>query len=205
MPKFRKIFFGLMLARVFWPRSIRPSSPRPLPTIGRYFSDFENLPWVVTAYLLTSTASRDPSTAKLQRHPWPPAAMMLTAIGIFIVGSVMSAGRTQHGVAHSRSRAARSGRRRNPSHRARPLLRTSCCRANAAAIRPYMGVVWVTSGGRRARSWAACCPSISIGPLIFWLKHSARTGSLRFLTQTYLRRIAAPRPQARTRYPRARR
>jgi len=51
----RTIFFGLMLA-VFLAALNQTIIATALPTIGRHFADFENLSWVVTAYLLTSTA-----------------------------------------------------------------------------------------------------------------------------------------------------
>src|SRR5437016_3959224 len=51
----RTIFFGLMLA-AFLAALNQTIIATALPTIGRHFHDFENLAWVVTAYLLTSTA-----------------------------------------------------------------------------------------------------------------------------------------------------
>ena len=51
----RTIFFGLMLA-AFLAALNQTIIATALPTIGRRFADFENLSWVVTAYLLTSTA-----------------------------------------------------------------------------------------------------------------------------------------------------
>ena len=48
-----------------------------LPTIGRHFDDFENLSWVVTAYLLTSTAV-SPLYGKLS-DIYGRRAMMLAA------------------------------------------------------------------------------------------------------------------------------
>src|SRR5215475_9400782 len=51
----RAIFIGLMLA-VFLAALNQTIVATALPTIGRAFGDFENLSWVVTAYLLTSTA-----------------------------------------------------------------------------------------------------------------------------------------------------
>src|ERR1700755_3612677 len=51
----RKIFFGLMLA-AFLSALNQTIIATALPTIGRTFGDFEALSWVVTGYLLTSTA-----------------------------------------------------------------------------------------------------------------------------------------------------
>ena len=60
-----------------------------LPTIGRHFGSLDELSWVVTAYLLTGTAST-PLYGKLS-DIHGRRAMMLTAIGIFIAGSLACA------------------------------------------------------------------------------------------------------------------
>ena len=60
-----------------------------LPTIGRAFGDFENLPWVVISYLLTSTVMA-PLYGKLS-DIYGRRSMMLVALGVFMVGSAASA------------------------------------------------------------------------------------------------------------------
>src|SRR5271156_329763 len=60
-----------------------------LPTIGRTFGDFENLPWVVIAYLLTSTVVA-PLYGKLS-DIYGRRGMMLVALGVFMAGSAASA------------------------------------------------------------------------------------------------------------------
>jgi EmrB/QacA subfamily drug resistance transporter len=60
-----------------------------LPTIGRAFDDFENLSWVVIAYLLTSTVVA-PLYGKLS-DIYGRRGMMLVALGIFMAGSAASA------------------------------------------------------------------------------------------------------------------
>src|ERR1700747_1162708 len=60
-----------------------------LPTIGRAFDDFENLSWVVIAYLLTSTVV-SPLYGKLS-DIYGRRGMMLVALGVFMAGSVASA------------------------------------------------------------------------------------------------------------------
>jgi EmrB/QacA subfamily drug resistance transporter len=84
----RTIFLGLMLA-MFLSALNQTIISTALPTIGREFSDFENLSWVVTAYLLTSTAVA-PLYGKLS-DIHGRRAMMLTGIGIFIAGSAACA------------------------------------------------------------------------------------------------------------------
>ena len=60
-----------------------------LPTIGRDLNDLEHLPWVVTVYLLTSTAAT-PIYGKLS-DVFGRRLMMLVAITVFLVGSVLCA------------------------------------------------------------------------------------------------------------------
>ena len=60
-----------------------------LPTIGRSFDDFENLSWVIIAYLLTSTVVA-PLYGKLS-DIYGRRGMMLVALGIFMAGSAASA------------------------------------------------------------------------------------------------------------------
>src|ERR1700757_4818141 len=84
----RNIFYGLMLG-MFLSALNQTIVATALPTIGRDFGDFENLPWVVTAYLLTSTAVA-PLYGKLS-DIHGRRAMMLTSIGLFIAGSAASA------------------------------------------------------------------------------------------------------------------
>src|SRR5262249_33917021 len=60
-----------------------------LPTIGRDLGDFENLSWVIIAYLLSSTVV-SPLYGKLS-DIHGRRAMMLVAIGLFVAGSVVAA------------------------------------------------------------------------------------------------------------------
>src|SRR3954466_10923466 len=84
----RTIFFGLMLA-AFLAALNQTIIATALPTIGRRFGDFENLSWVVTAYLLTSTAV-SPLYGKLS-DIYGRRRMLLIGIGVFVAGSVMAA------------------------------------------------------------------------------------------------------------------
>src|ERR1700674_3202649 len=84
----RTIVFGLMLA-MFLAALNQTIVATALPTIGREFRDFEMLPWVVTSYLLTSTAVA-PLYGKLS-DIHGRRAMMLAGIGIFIAGSAACA------------------------------------------------------------------------------------------------------------------
>jgi hypothetical protein len=84
----RTIVFGLMLA-MFLAALNQTIVATALPTIGRDFRDFELLPWVVTAYLLSSTVVA-PLYGKLS-DIHGRRAMMLAAIGVFTAGSVACA------------------------------------------------------------------------------------------------------------------
>ena len=138
----RTIFFGLMLA-AFLSALNQTIIATALPTIGRHFHDFENLSWVVTAYLLTSTAVA-PLYGKLS-DIWGRRAMILVAIGLFMAGSALAAaapdmtmlilGRGLQGIGGGGIL---------------PLCQSVIADVVAPRERgryqAYMGVVWVTSG-----------------------------------------------------------
>jgi EmrB/QacA subfamily drug resistance transporter len=84
----RRVVFGIMLA-MFLGALDQTIVATALPTIGRRFGEIENLSWVVTAYLLTSTAVT-PLYGKLS-DMYGRRAMMLIGIGVFMVGSVACA------------------------------------------------------------------------------------------------------------------
>ena len=84
----RRIFYGLMLG-MFLSALNQTIVATALPTIGRDFGDFENLSWVIIAYLLASTVV-SPLYGKLS-DIHGRRAMMLVAIGLFLAGSVVSA------------------------------------------------------------------------------------------------------------------
>src|ERR1700694_2543427 len=60
-----------------------------LPTIGRQFQDVSNLSWVITAYLLASTAVA-PVFGTLS-DIYGRRAMITTALSLFIAGSILCA------------------------------------------------------------------------------------------------------------------
>src|SRR5215813_7116197 len=84
----RKIFYGLTLG-MFLSALNQTIVVTALPTIGREFGDFENLSWVIIAYLLSSTVV-SPLYGKLS-DIHGRRGMMLLAIGLFVVGSAMCA------------------------------------------------------------------------------------------------------------------
>ncbi len=87
-PEIRAIVLGIMLA-MFLGALDQTIVATALPTIGRRFNDLSQLSWVVTAYLLTSTAVT-PLYGKLS-DIHGRRTMMLIAIVIFIAGSIACA------------------------------------------------------------------------------------------------------------------
>jgi EmrB/QacA subfamily drug resistance transporter len=87
-PEVKAIVLGIMLA-MFLGALDQTIVATALPTIGRHFGNLDDLSWVVTAYLLTGTAST-PLYGKLS-DIHGRRAVMLTAIGVFIAGSLACA------------------------------------------------------------------------------------------------------------------
>jgi EmrB/QacA subfamily drug resistance transporter len=84
----RTIVLGILLA-MFLGALDQTIVATALPTIGRELADVENLSWVVSAYLLTSTTAT-PLYGKLS-DIHGRRAMLLVAITIFLIGSVAGA------------------------------------------------------------------------------------------------------------------
>ena len=84
----RNIFYGLMLA-MFLSALNQSIVATALPTIGHDFGDFENLSWVIIAYLLSSTVV-SPLYGKLS-DIHGRRTTMLVAIGLFVAGSALAA------------------------------------------------------------------------------------------------------------------
>ena len=138
----RTIVFGLMLA-LFLAALNQTIVATALPTIGRDFHDFELLSWIVTAYLLTSTAVA-PLYGKLS-DIHGRRTMMLTAIGIFVAGSVACAmapnmitlilGRGLQGI---------GGGGILPI--AQSIMADAVAPRERGRYQAYMGTMWVTAG-----------------------------------------------------------
>src|SRR5664280_2094945 len=87
-PEIRAVVLGIMLA-MFLGALDQTIVATALPTIGRHFGNLDDLSWVVTAYLLTGTAST-PLYGKLS-DIHGRRVVMLTAIVIFVAGSLVCA------------------------------------------------------------------------------------------------------------------
>ena len=84
----RRVIIGILLA-MFLAALDQTIIATALPTIGRELNDVENLSWTITAYLLTSTVVASLYGKLSDIHG--RRAMMLTAISVFIAGSVICA------------------------------------------------------------------------------------------------------------------
>jgi EmrB/QacA subfamily drug resistance transporter len=84
----RAIIFGIMLAMFLSALEQTIVAPA-LPTIGRRLADVENLSWVVTAYLLSTTLA----TALFGKLSdiYGRRALMLVSVSVFVLGSVACA------------------------------------------------------------------------------------------------------------------
>src|SRR4028119_2017265 len=81
----RSILVGILLA-MFLAALDQTIIATALPTIGRELGDLEHLPWIVTVYLLTSTAVT-PLYGKLS-DTYGRRMIMLVGIVVFIAGSI---------------------------------------------------------------------------------------------------------------------
>ena len=179
----RQVFFGLMLV-VFLAALNQTIIATALPTIGRTFHDFENLSWVVTAYLLTSTAVA-PLYGKLS-DLFGRRTMILVAIGLFMAGSAAAAaapnmvmlivGRGLQGIGGGGILPV-----------CQSVMADIVAPRERGRYQAYMGVVWVTSsvvgpvfGGMMAEHlhWS----------IIFWINVPLALGAAA-LTHVNLRRI----------------
>src|ERR1700682_2738340 len=84
----RTILMSLLLT-MFLPRLDQPIVATALPTIGRQFQDVSSLSWVITAYLLASTAVA-PVFGTLS-DIYGRRAMIILALSLFVAGSVLCA------------------------------------------------------------------------------------------------------------------
>jgi EmrB/QacA subfamily drug resistance transporter len=138
----RTIFVGLMLT-VFLAALNQTIVATALPTMGRYFNDLENLSWIVTSYLLTSTVVA-PLYGKLS-DIHGRRAVMLASIGIFAAGSAACAaapdmlslilGRALQGVGGGGILPV-----------AQAIMADAIAPRERGRYQAYMAVVWVTSG-----------------------------------------------------------
>jgi len=179
----RTIFFGLMLA-VFLAALNQTIIATALPTIGRHFADFENLSWVVTAYLLTSTAVA-PLYGKLS-DIFGRRAMILAAIGLFMAGSAAAAaapnmtmlilGRGLQGIGGGGILPV-----------CQSVIADVVAPRERGRYQAYMGVVWVTSGIGGPVLGGVIAEHLHWS-LIFWINVPLCLGAA-LLTHIHLQRI----------------
>ena len=129
-PEIRFVFYGLMLGG-FLQALNQTIVASALPTIGRDLNDFQNLSWVVIAYLLV-VDHRRAALRQARRHPRPPrhdddgARPVHRRLGAVRGGARHGdADRRPHAAGHRRRRHRADGadhrRRHGDAARARPL------------------------------------------------------------------------------------
>jgi multidrug resistance protein len=111
--------------------------------MGRYFNDFENLSWIVTSYLLTSTVVA-PLYGKLS-DIHGRRAVMLASIGIFAVGSAgCAAAPDMLSLILGRALQGIGGGGILPV--AQAIMADAITPRERGRYQAYMAIVWVTSG-----------------------------------------------------------
>jgi EmrB/QacA subfamily drug resistance transporter len=160
----RHVFYGLMLGG-FLSAVNQTIVASALPTIGRDLADFQNLSWVIIAYLLSSTVAA-PLYGKLS-DIHGRRAMMLAALGLFVGGSAAAAAAPNMGMLIAARTLQGFG-----GGGIVPMVQTTVAdmvtpreRGNYQA---YMGTAWIVAGvvgpalgGIIADQWH--------WPAIFWL------------------------------------
>src|SRR5918992_4234460 len=163
-PEIRRVFYGLMLGG-FLQAVNQTIVASALPTIGRDLNDFQNLSWIIIAYLLSSTIVA-PLYGKLA-DIHGRRGMMLTALGLFIAGSALCgvaqnmtmliAGRTLQGIGGG-----------GIVPRMQIIVADMVTPRERGRYQAYMGTAWIAAGtlgpalgGVIAQNWH--------WSMIFWL------------------------------------
>ena len=139
------IMSGLMLAQFMGALDQTIVAPA-MPTLGRTLGDVETLPWVVTAYLLVSTAVT-PLYGKLAEFTGGRPILLLS-IGLFILGSVACA-------LAPTMLALASGARLSGTRRRRPLALTQTIVGDIIPpkqrpkYQAYIQTTWLAAESRR--------------------------------------------------------
>jgi EmrB/QacA subfamily drug resistance transporter len=136
-----------------------------LPTIGRDFDDFENLPWIINAYLLTSTAVA-PLYGKLS-DIHGRRSMMLAAIMVFTAGSVMCA-LAGNIIVLSLGRALQGIGGGGIMPLAQIIIADAITPRERGRYQAYIGIIWVGAGIAGPVLGGLIAEHLS-WPMIFWL------------------------------------
>jgi len=191
------VFVGLMLA-AFLAALNQTVIATALPTIGRHFADFENLSWVVTAYLLTSTAVA-PLYGKLS-DIYGRRAMMLAGVGVFMAGSAACAAAPDMALLIA-GRALQGLGGGGILPLAQAIIADVVAPRERGRYQAYMGAVWVSAGVGGPVLGGALAEHLHWS-LIFWL--NVPLGLIAaFACQKYLK-LLPPRAPARARSARRR-
>jgi EmrB/QacA subfamily drug resistance transporter len=179
----RRVVIGILLA-MFLAALDQTIVATALPTIGRELQDFENLSWTVTAYLLTSTVVAS-LYGKLS-DIYGRRAMMLTAIGIFVVGSVICAlAPTMLILVLGRGLQGLGGGGIMPL--AQVIVADVSAPRERGRYQAYMAIVWVGAGVGGPVVGGFIAEHLA-WPLIFWINLPLGAAAA-YLTNAALRRL----------------
>ncbi len=138
----RQVIFGIGLA-MFLAALNQTIVATALPTIGRDFGDFENLPWLITAFLLTSTAVA-PLYGKLS-DIHGRRSMMIVGISLFTAGSVVC-GVAPNMIVLSLGRALQGIGGGGIMPLAQIIIADAITPRERGRYQAYIGVIWVSAG-----------------------------------------------------------
>jgi EmrB/QacA subfamily drug resistance transporter len=179
----RAVFVGLMLS-VFLAALNQTIVATALPTMGRAFNDLENLSWIVTAYLLTSTAVA-PLYGKLS-DIHGRRTVMLASIAIFAAGSAVCA--TAPGMlALILGRALQGIGGGGILPVAQAIMADAITPKERGRYQAYMAIVWVSSGFGGPILGGLLAEHFHWS-LIFWINLPLAAGAAA-MTWTRLRRL----------------
>jgi EmrB/QacA subfamily drug resistance transporter len=138
----RRVIFGIGLA-MFLAALNQTIVATALPTIGRDFEDFENLPWIITAFLLTSTAVA-PLYGKLS-DIHGRRTMMMIGISLFTAGSVLCA-LAPNMITLSLGRALQGIGGGGIMPLAQIIIADAITPRERGRYQAYIGIIWVSAG-----------------------------------------------------------
>ncbi len=160
----RQVIFGIGLA-MFLAALNQTIVATALPTIGRDFRDFENLPWIITAFLLTSTAVA-PLYGKLS-DIHGRRTMMIVGVGLFTVGSVLCA-LAPNIMVLSLGRALQGIGGGGIIPLAQIIIADAITPRERGRFQAYIGVIWVSAGIAGPVIGGFIADHLA-WPMIFWM------------------------------------
>jgi EmrB/QacA subfamily drug resistance transporter len=179
----RSVISGILLA-MFLAALNQTIVATALPTIGRDLNDFENLSWTVTAYLLTSTVVASLYGKLSDIHG--RRAMMLTAIGIFVLGSAIC-GLAPNMITLILGRALQGLGGGGIMPLAQVIVADVSPPRDRGRYQAYIGIVWVGAGIGGPVIGGFIAEHLT-WPLVFWINVPLGIAAA-YLTNAVLKRL----------------